>query len=77
MLSDIQTQTSPYRMQEWYDRQMEYRTAGRLNAGLSLKYDLPKGVYVEAGGNWLHGMKLQYLDGADRFGASLKLGYVF
>ena len=76
-VSDIQAQTSPYRLKDWYDRQMEYRTAARLMGGLSVRYNFMKGIYVEAGGDWLHGMDLKYLGGADRFGASMKLGYMF
>ena len=32
-------QTSPFRLQDWYDRQMEYKTASRIDAGLSLRYN--------------------------------------
>lgn len=76
-VAQSQTQTQPYRLQDWYDRQMEYRTASRLGAGLSLRYNFAKGMYVEAAGDWLHGFGLKYIDGADRFAASLKVGYAF
>lgn len=70
-------QTSPFRLQEWYDRQMEYKTASRMNAGLSLRYNFRKGIYMEAEGSWLHGFGLRLMTGADRFGATFKIGYDF
>lgn len=76
-MSDAQAQTSPYRLQDWYDRQMEYRTAPRFDAGLSLRYNFLNGMYVETGWEWLHGMKLKYIGGTDRFMASMKFGYQF
>ena len=70
-------QTSPFRLEDWYDRQMEYRTASRMNAGLSLRYNFRKGIYMESEGSWLHGFDLRFMTGADRFGAALKIGYDF
>jgi hypothetical protein len=70
-------QTSPFRLEDWYDRQMEYRTASRLNAGLSLRYNFRKGIYMEAEGSWLHGFDLRFMTGADRFGAAFRIGYDF
>ena len=70
-------QTSPYRLQEWYDRQMEYATASRMNLGLSLRWNFWKGLYAEAEGSWLHGFNLKYITAPNRYGATLKLGYNF
>ena len=70
-------QTSPYRLQEWYDRQMEYETAKRMSVGLSLRYNFRKGIYIKAEGSWMHGFDLKYIAGSDRFGAALKIGYDF
>lgn len=70
-------QTSPFRLQDWYDRQMEYRTASRLESGLSLRYNFRKGIYLKAEGRWLHGFDLKYIAGANRFGAALRIGYDF
>ena len=67
-------QTSPYRLQEWYDRQMEYETAKRMSVGLSLRWNFWKGLYAEAEGSWLHGFDLKYIDDGNRYGATLKLG---
>ena len=71
---DSGVQTSPYRLQEWYDRQMEYATASRMNLGLSLRWNFWKGLYAEAEGSWLHGFNLKYISSPNRYGATLKLG---
>ena len=68
-------QTSPYRLQDWYDLQMAYTTAQRLGAGLSLRYNFWKGLYVEAAGSLLYG--LDFPSPAGRYAATLKLGYNF
>ena len=70
-------QTSPFRLQDWYDRQMEYQTASRMDAGISLRYNFRRGIYLKAEGRWLHGFDLQYISSPDRYGATLKLGYNF
>ena len=70
-------QTSPYRLQEWYDRQMEYETARRMNLGLSLRWNFWKGLYAEAEATWLHAFNLHFIDSPNRFGATLKIGYNF
>ena len=74
---DSGVQTSPYRLQEWYDRQMEYATAPQMNLGLSLRWNFWKGLYTEAAGSWLHGFNLQYIKVPNRYGATLKIGYDF
>lgn len=70
-------QTTPYRLQEWYDRQIEYQTALRADAGLSLRYNFRKGIYLQAEGSWTHGFGLKYIAGTDRFGTALRIGYNF
>jgi hypothetical protein len=70
-------QTSPYRLQEWYDRQMEYETAKRMSVGLSLRWNFWKGLYTEAEATWLHGFDLQHIINPNRYEATLKLGYNF
>ena len=70
-------QTSPFRLQEWYDRQTEYQTASRLDTGISVRYNFRKGLYLKAEGRWLHGFDLIHITGADRFGAAFRIGYDF
>ena len=74
---DAGAQHAPYRLQEWYDLQMEYDTARRIGAGLSVKYDFWKGMYVKAAGRWLHGLGLLHSASADRFDVTLGVGYQF
>ena len=78
-MADGQTgvQTAPYRLQDWYDMQMEFKTASRLNAGLSVRYDIARGIYTELSGEWMHGFNLKYLTGPDRFSTVLTIGYDF
>ena len=70
-------QTAPYRLQDWYDKQMEFKTASRLLAGLSARYDIARGIYTELSGEWMHGFDLKYLAGPDRFSTTLTIGYDF
>ena len=74
---DSGVQTSPYRLQEWYDRQMEYATAARMNLGLSLRWNFWKGLYAEAEGSWLHSFDLQYISSPNRYKAGLAIGITF
>ena len=69
--------TEPYRLQDWYDRQMEYMSALKTGLGASLRYNFDNGIYLDAYGKWLHGYGLELLDGEDRFKAGLTLGYNF
>lgn len=70
-------QTAPFRLQEWYDRQMEYKTALRTDAGLSARYNFRKGIYLKAECSWMHGFGLRYIGGSERFGAGLAAGLSF
>lgn len=74
---DSGVQTSPYRLQEWYDLEMEYQTADRISADLSVRFNFWKGLYVQAGGHWLHGFGLEHIGAPDRYGANVKFGYNF
>lgn len=78
-MTDQQTgvQTAPFRLQDWYERQMEFRTAPRLLAGASARYTFARDIYTELSGNWTHGFNLKHLTGADRFCTTLTIGYNF
>ena len=69
--------TEPYRLQDWYDRQMEYMSALKTGLGASLRYNFDNGIYLDASGKWLHGNGLELLGGKDRFKTVLTLGYNF
>ena len=70
-------QTEPYRLQEWYDRQMEYATAFSLSMKIGLRYNFWKGFYVSASGEWRCGMGLRHIPGHFRSTAVMSFGYDF
>lgn len=70
-------QTTPFRLQEYYDWQTEYATAARLKAGLALKWSFWKGLYVQANGYLTHAFDLKYIIGNNRIGTSITIGYDF
>lgn len=74
---DSGVQTKPFRLEEWYERQMEFRTAPCFSTGLAVRYNFMKGLYAEAEGRWIHAFNLNYIDGNNRFGATLGIGYNF
>jgi hypothetical protein len=65
------------RLQEWYDRHMEYVAAQRLNADLALRCTFEEGIYIEVSGAWTHAFSLKHIAAPNRFGAALKVGYEF
>ena len=69
----------PFRLQEDWDRKMEYLTAMRTGASLKATYRFRSvsGLSLTAEGDWLHGFNLTVLPGNDRFSAGLRLGYAF
>lgn len=67
----------PFRLQEYYDIEMDYRTSTRLSADLTVRRNLPRGLYVEADAGLLTGFGLQYIDGAARWDAALSVGLNF
>lgn len=58
---DSGVQTAPYRLQDWYERQMEYRTAPRFRSEVTVKYHFDKGLYLKFDAVSLQGYDLQYL----------------
>ena len=74
---DSGVQTSPFRLEEWYSRQMEFLTATRSEASLSVRYNFRKGIYLQAEGFWTHGFSPPLATGSDRFTTALRLGLSF
>ena len=70
-------QTQPFRLKEWYDMQMEYRTARRFRADMMVRYNFTDQLYLEADLTSVKASGLKYLSSPDRFTAVLKLGYRF
>lgn len=76
-ISEETRATSPFRLRDWYDRHMEYRTARRTETGLMFRYNFRKGIYIKASGRWTHGIGVNLLDGSDRMSATIGVGYNF
>lgn len=75
--SGMSAPQEPYYMEEYDSMHMEYITAPRLSAGMSLRFNFWKGLYAEAAGHYAHGFRLRHLDGPDRWEGSLGIGYTF
>ena len=69
----------PFRLEGDWLRKMEYFSTGKLGAGLTLTYHMQavKGLYLQAEGTWLHGFGIDLLPGADRWSATVRMGYDF
>ena len=75
--SESGVQSVPVRLQDWYDRQMEYRTATRFRAEVMLRYSFLNGLYLEADLVSTKAYRLKHIDDPQRFAATLKFGYNF
>ena len=71
--------STPYRLQYDWDRKMEYFSTSKLGGGLTLTYHMKAlpGAYLQAEGTWLHGFGVVLLPGADRWSATMTVGYDF
>lgn len=69
-------ESEPFRLVSDWVRKREFMTAPRVMAGLSLRRNLPRGVFLEASGSYTRAFKLEYL-GRDRWQAGLTLGCNF
>lgn len=74
---DSGVQTEPFRLEEWYVRQMEFLTATRSETTLSLRYNFRKGLYLQAEGFWIHGFSHPQNLGSNRLATALRLGLSF
>lgn len=74
---DSGVQSVPFRLQDWYDRQMEYRTASRIGASLMLRYNFMNGMYLETDFDFVKASGLEHITGPYRFAAAVKAGYNF
>lgn len=69
--------STPYRLQDWWDREQEAADATRFLLNAALRFNFGPGLYVEAGCAWLHGFEIKLLSGSDRQTSYLKFGYNF
>jgi hypothetical protein len=75
--NDSGVQTSPYRLQEWYDRHMEYLVAPRFFSRIMCRYTFDKGIYLEMDVMSVNAYRLNYLTDKNRLSATIKVGYDF
>lgn len=65
------------RLEDYYLMDMEYKTAHRMNLGVTATYNFWKSMYAEVMVDYTRAFKASALPGANRVGATLKLGYNF
>ena len=69
-------ESEPFRLTNDWVRKREYMTAPRIMAGLAIRKDLRRGVFLEASGSFTRAFKLEYL-GSNRWSTMLKIGADF
>lgn len=69
--------TAPYRLEEYFSMDMEYKTAKRLGAKIDLRVHLPKKIYLKLDASALKAFNVTTLGGDKRFAATIGLGYEF
>ena len=69
--------TQPYRLQDYYDLEMQYLTAPKADLSVFLRWNLPRGIYVEADGGFRYAFGAGFPGGSSRASATLKLGWTF
>ena len=75
--NDTEVSGEPYRLAEFDAKHMEYLTAGRISASLSLRFNFKNGIYIEASGKYRRGIDIEFLNGKDRWYSGLSTGYTF
>ena len=69
--------STPFRLQDWWDREQEAQDATRFILNAAVRYTFNSGIYIEAACNWIHAFKVVLISGNDRQTTGLKLGYNF
>jgi hypothetical protein len=77
MTTDQQAGSQPYRLTDYYNRQMEYATASQASLSIGVRYNFPIGLYAEAHVDGTHAFNLKYIAGSNRWNEALKVGYRF
>lgn len=67
----------PYRLEEYYQLEMDYLTSRRVNFSAFLRYNMAKGIYVQADADFIKAYGLEYIDGDTRCSGVLRLGWTF
>lgn len=70
-------QTTPYRLEEWYNWQMEYKTARKLSSDILIRYNFKNKIFIRLDISYLHGFNIKHIRGSNRIGTGLRIGYNF
>ncbi len=69
-------QGKPFRLEEWYERSIDYQTSLKFLADIGLRYNFKNGIYIGLDADVLT-KGLKYNEEFNRAGYRLKLGYNF
>lgn len=78
---DLGVTTTPFRLEEWWDREQEVTDATRIGGILGIRYNFTVArthqLYIGAECSFVHAFGIKLLPGPDRQVSLLKLGYDF
>lgn len=67
----------PDKMEDYTAYRIEYMTAPRVQAGLKIRFNFWKGLYVQAEGGYEHALNVSLLPGNNRISGAFRMGYDF
>ena len=70
-------QTTPFRLEDWYKWQMEYKTARKLSSEILIRYNFKNRMFIRLDLCYTHGFDIKYINSSNRIGADLRIGYNF
>lgn len=76
-LFDVAPETAPTQIEGYKAYWLDYISAPKVSAKLSIKYSFYKGLYVQAEAQYLRAFKLEYISSPNRGGFALRFGYDF
>jgi hypothetical protein len=73
--------TEPFRLDDFYEKELEAADAARIGGKLSLRYSIPlrggNPLFLEAGCDFVHAFRVERLEGRNRQVTQLTIGYLF
>lgn len=69
--------TSPFRLDEYYQMDMEYKTSKRLGVDVDLRIHLPRQIYLKLDASVIKAFNIKTLGGDMRYASTIGLGYEF
>ena len=69
--------TEPFRLQDYYDTEMQYLTAPKADLSAFLRWNLPRGIYLQADGSFRRAFGASLQPGNSRGGGFLRIGWTF